>query len=227
MTPMGPEIVHAWMPVSEVVIHDTWYVSGLCGTGSNDFSAADLFVPEQRTFRLLDPSGHRPEPLYQMPPLGMFVYQVVCVSLGIARSALDDLAAIAQTKKPTLYNEVLADKAVVQVEMARAEAALGGARSFLYDTVEDIWQTVCAGRAPTKRQIALGRIAAMHAAETGAAVSRTANTLAGGSSIYSSSSLQRHARDAEAVTHHFTVASHTWAEAGRVFLGREPIAPVF
>jgi alkylation response protein AidB-like acyl-CoA dehydrogenase len=227
MTPMGPEIVHAWMPVREVEIHDTWHVSGLCGTGSNDFSAADVFVPEQRTFRLLDPSGHRPEPLYQMPPLGMFVYQVVCVSLGIARSALDDLAELAQTKKPTLYNEVLADKAVVQVEMARAEAALGGARSFLYGTVEDIWQTVSAGRAPTKRQIALSRIAATHAAETGAAVTRTANTLAGGSSIYSSSSLQRHARDAEAVTHHFTVAPHSWEEAGRVFLGREPIAPVF
>jgi alkylation response protein AidB-like acyl-CoA dehydrogenase len=58
-------------------------------------------------------------------------------------------------------------------------------------------------------------------------VARTANTLAGGSSIYSSSSLQRHARDAEAVTHHFTVAQHTWEEAGRVLLGRQPTIPVF
>lgn len=43
-------------------------------------------------------------------------------------------------------------------------------------------------RAPTRRQIALGRIAATHAAETAATVTRTANTLAGGSSIYSTSS---------------------------------------
>lgn len=227
MTPHGPEIVHVCMPVSEVVIHDTWHVSGLCGTGSNDFSATDIFIPEQRIFALLDPSGHRPEPLYQMPPLGLFVYQVVCVGLGIARSALDDLAELAQAKVPTLYTEVLADKAVVQVELARAEAALGGARSFLYDTVEDMWQSVCAGQPPTSRQLALGRIAATHAAETAAAVTRTVNTLAGGSSIYSTSSLQRHARDAEAITHHFTVAPHTWEEAGRVLLGREPIAPVF
>jgi len=227
MTPRGPEIVHVWMPVSEVVIHDTWYVSGLCGTGSNDFSATDLFVPEQRIFALLDPSGHRAEPLYQMPPLGLFVYQVVCVSLGIARGALDDLIELAQTKKPSLYTAVLADKAVAQVQLARAEAALGGARSFLFDTVDGIWQSVCAGRAPTSRQVALGRIAATHAAETAATVTRTANTLAGGSSIYSTSSLQRHARDAEAVTHHFTVAQHTWEEAGRVLLGREPTVPVF
>ena len=65
----------------------------------------------------------------------------------------------------------------------------------------------------------LGRIAATHAAETAATVTRTANTLAGGSSIYSTSSLLRHARDAEAVTHHFTVAQHTWEEAGRVLFG--------
>jgi alkylation response protein AidB-like acyl-CoA dehydrogenase len=227
LTPAGPEIVHVCMPVSEVAIHDTWYVSGLCGTGSCDFSANDVFVPEQRIFALLDPSGHRPEPLFQMPPLSLFVFELVSVSLGIARSALDELTAIAQTKVPSLYKDVLAEKPVAQIEIARAEAALGGARSLLYNTMDEMWQTVCAGRAPTQRQIAMGRIAATHAAETASSVARTANTLAGGSSIYATSSLQRHARDAEAVTHHFTVAPHTWEEAGRVLLGREPTIPVF
>lgn len=227
MTANGPEIVHACMPVSEVVIHDTWHVSGLCGTGSCDFSATGVFVPEQRVFALLDPSGHRAEPLYRMPPLGLFVYQVACVSLGIARGALDELALLAQTKVPSLYTAVLADKPVAQVEVARAEAALGGARSFLYDTVEELWQAVCAGLEPTGRQLALGRAAATQAADCGARVTRTASTLAGGTSIYSASSLQRHVRDAEAVTHHFTVAPHSWEEAGRVLLGRAPTVPVF
>ena len=140
MTPHGPEIVHVCMPVSEVAIHDTWHVSGLCGTGSDDFSAKDIFVPEQRIFALLDPSGHRAEPLFQMPPLHLFVFQLVCVSLGIARSALDELTELAQTKVPSLYTSVLADRPVAQVELARSEAALGAARSFLYDTVDDMWQ---------------------------------------------------------------------------------------
>ncbi len=227
MTPHGPEILHVWLPVENVVIHDTWYVSGLCGTGSNDFSATDVFIPDQRTFRLIDPTDHRKEPLYQMPPVGMFVFQVACVSLGIARAALDELAEMAQTKVPTLYTQVLADKAVVQVDVARAEGELGGARSFLFDAVGDIWDTVRAGGTPTLRQIARGRIAASHAAATAAKVTRTANTLAGGSAIYTASSMQRHARDAEAITHHFTVAPHSWEEAGRVLLGRQPTTPVF
>ena len=84
-----------------------------------------------------------------------------------------------------------------------------------------------AGRAPTQRQLALGRLACTQATEAGAAVARTASTLAGGSAIYDTSPLQRHARDAEAVTHHFTVAPHTWEESGRVLLGRQPLAAVF
>jgi alkylation response protein AidB-like acyl-CoA dehydrogenase len=149
------------------------------------------------------------------------------VSLGIARTALDELTEIAQAKTPTMYQTVLADRPVAQVELARAEAALGAARSFLYDTIGDMWQSVSAGRAVTSRQLAFGRLATMNAAETAATVTRTANTLAGGSSIYSKSSLQRHARDAEAVTHHFTVAPHVWEEAGRVLLGRQPNTPAF
>lgn len=227
MTARGPEIVHVCMPVNEVEVHDTWHVSGLCGTGSHDFSARDVFVPERRIFALLDPARHRSEPLYRMPPLGLFTYQLACVSLGIARGALDEMLELAQSKVPSMYTGPLADRPMAQTEVARAEASLGAARAFLYAVVGDMWDSVTAGREPTSRQLALGRIAATQAVETAAAVARTVSTLAGGSSIYLSSSLQRHVRDAEAVTHHFTVSPHTWEEAGRVLLGRQPVAPVF
>ena len=227
MTPDGPEMLHVCMPVHDVEVHDTWHVSGLSGSGSLDFSAADVFVPAARTFALLDPAGHRPDPLYRMPPLGLFVYQLAAVGLGVARRALDDLIELAQAKVPSLYTTVLADKAVVQVELAKAEAALGAARAYLYDAVEDLWRTVSAGREPTPRQVAAGRLASTHAVETAASVARTACTLTGGSAIFDRSPMQRHMRDTEAMTHHFTVAPHTWEEAGRILLGRPTIAPAF
>jgi alkylation response protein AidB-like acyl-CoA dehydrogenase len=227
MTPHGPELIHVAMPIGEGQVHDTWFVSGMCGTGSNDFSCTDVFVPEQRIYNIFDPSGHRAEPLYQYPVAGLFVSGVASVSLGIARAALDEFTEMAEGKFPTLSMVPLADKPVAQIELARAEAALGAARSFLYDTVEDVWQTVTAGREPTRRQIALGRLAAVHAVETGANVTRTVNVIAGGSAISLASSLQRHARDAEAILHHFTQSQHTWEDGGRVLLGREPTVPVF
>ena len=106
-------------------------------------------------------------------------------------------------------------------------AALAGARAALHQSVEDLWQTLRAGKPLIPRQLALNRAAAVHAAETGASVARTAHVHSGGSSIYASSSFQRHMRDAEAILHHFTVAPHVWEDAGRVLLGRQPTAPLF
>jgi alkylation response protein AidB-like acyl-CoA dehydrogenase len=227
MTAAGPEIVHVCVPADEVTIHDTWHVSGLVGTGSHDFSAGGVFVPDRRVFALLDPARHRRDPLYQMPPLGLFVYQLAAVSLGIARAALDEITELAQGKTPTLYMEPLADRPAAQIGLARAEAALGAARAYLFQVVEDMWQAVVAGEAPDARQLALARGACTQTVETAAAVTAAANRLAGGSAIYRASSFQRHARDAEAVTHHFTVAPFTWEQAGRVLMGRPPGVPAF
>ena len=44
------QIIFAIMPASDVTIHDNWHVAGLRGTGSNDFSVSDLFVPEGFTY---------------------------------------------------------------------------------------------------------------------------------------------------------------------------------
>ena len=227
MTPHGPAMVHAFLPTKDIEIHDTWYVSGLAGTGSNDFSAADVFVPEHLTFSLFDPTGHRSEPLYQIPVVNLFVAQVASVSLGIARAALDELTELAATKVPTLSQVPLADKPVAQIELARMEAALGGARAFLHEVIEELFQIASAGGTPSMRLRALGRAAAVNAVETAASITRQATTLAGGRALYSSSPMQRHARDAAAITHHFTVSSHTWEEAGRVLLGRDPTVPLF
>lgn len=227
MTPHGPELIHAAVRVAEGEIHDTWHVSGLVGTGSNDFTLTDVFVPDARVFNIFDPSGHRAEPLYQYPPASLFVSGLAAVGIGIARGALDEFTAIAEEKFPTLSQVPLADKPAVQIQLARAEAAWGGARSFLYDVVEDMWQTLLAGRVPTPRQVALNRAAAVQAVETAAEVTRTVNVLAGGGAISLSTPLQRHARDAEALLHHFTQSQHTWEDAGRVLLGRQPTVPVF
>ena len=228
MTPIGiPEVRWAWMPVTEIEVHDTWFVNGLRGTGSNDFSAQDVFVPQHRTLHMFDPTGHRPEPIVQMPGVAGFAGQVASVGLGIARGALDDLVEIAGGKLPTMSMSTLASKASTQIEVAKLEARLSGARSFLYDTVEDIWETLLAGGEFTPRQNALARLAACEAARTAAAVAHRVNTIAGGTSLYSSSPIQRHARDADAVTHHFVVAPAVLEDVGRVLLGMDPTSPIF
>ena len=227
MTPHGPEIIHVFVPVKDVQVHDTWFVSGLCGTGSNDVSCEDVFVPDSRVFSLFDPTDFRKEPLYQVPVLATVAPSIAAVALGIARAALDEITELAATKVPSMSMNRLADRPVGQVEIARAEGDLCAARSFLYDSVDDIWQTVGAGNQPTMRQRSLCRIASNHATEVAAKVTRTASTLGGSTSVFNTSSLQRHARDADVITHHFTQSPHVWEDAGRALLGLEPQAPLF
>jgi alkylation response protein AidB-like acyl-CoA dehydrogenase len=176
---------------------------------------------------LFNSAGFRPEPLYQMPVLSQVAPAIAIVAVGIARAALDEVAELASSKTPSMSTASLAEKPVTQVELARAEGALGAARSFLYDTVDDIWQTVLAGDEPTMRQRSLCRIASSQATETAARVARTVSTLAGGTSVYNSSSLQRHARDTDVITHHFSQSPQVWEDAGRTLLGMEPVAPLF
>jgi alkylation response protein AidB-like acyl-CoA dehydrogenase len=38
----------AFAPMSELEIEDTWFVAGMCGTGSNTLVAKDVFVPDHR-----------------------------------------------------------------------------------------------------------------------------------------------------------------------------------
>src|SRR5688572_14440446 len=156
---------------------------------------------------MFDPTDHKREyTMVRMPGVAGFAGQVASVGLGIARGALDELVELAGGKMPTMSMSSLAAKASTQIEVARLEAKLSGARAFLYDTIEDIWETVLAGNDFTPRQNAMGRLAAIEAATTAAAVAHRVSTIAGGTSMYLSSPIQRHARDADAVTHHFVVA---------------------
>ena len=47
-----PELRMMSAPIGAATVHDNWSVIGLRGTGSNDVSVADLFVPAERTFVL-------------------------------------------------------------------------------------------------------------------------------------------------------------------------------
>ena len=57
MAPIPIDVRWVVVPISDVLIHDVWRVDGMAGTGSNDMSMDDVFVPEHRTL------GRRPPPL--------------------------------------------------------------------------------------------------------------------------------------------------------------------
>ena len=68
----SPQILWSMFSMDQISILDTWYVSGLCGSGSHDLEVTDAFVPEGRWLASLDdPRGHRRAlvPLSDLEPL--------------------------------------------------------------------------------------------------------------------------------------------------------------
>jgi alkylation response protein AidB-like acyl-CoA dehydrogenase len=211
----------ALVPASEVEILDTWYVSGLRGTGSNDVVADEVFVPEERIYRLVGGAPKADGIVYRFPVFGLLALGVASVAVGIARGAIVDLVDLATQKTPSGSRRRLADRAPVQMEVAQAQAELSAAEALMVNEVGLVWEEAEEGAQPDVEARARLRLAATHATRTAARVVDRMYDAGGGTSIYAASPLQRAFRDVHAATQHMVVAPATYELAGRVLLGVE------
>jgi alkylation response protein AidB-like acyl-CoA dehydrogenase len=206
-------------PASDFTIHDTWHTMGLRGTGSHDIELDAVHVPRERSASLISDRPTAPGPLYAFPVFGLLAMAIGATSLGMARGAIDDIVAIAGARTPTGSSRTLAQRPTAQAEVAAAEARLRAARALLHETIDEAWQEASAtGEVGIPHRTAL-RMAATHAATTGAEVTGAAYRLGGGSAVYETSPLPRRFRDANTATQHMLVAPSTWELAGRLLLG--------
>ncbi len=216
------------VPASEVAFRDTWFVSGLCGTGSTDFAIDDVFVPTSRVVGLearekgaqARPELPRNRPLYAFPQFGLLGMGIAAVALGLARAAIDEVVGLAGEKQPTGSTRSLAARPAAQADVARAEAETRAARAFYYEAIEAAWREALAGAITLERRRDL-RLATSHATWACAQAIDRMYHLAGGSSVYARSPLQRIFRDIHVATQHMMVGPATFELTGRLFLGLE------
>ena len=134
-----------------------------------------------------------------------------------------EFATLANKKSRTLPpGPTMADDPAVQVELARAEAAVRSARAFVLESFGDAWDTVCMGDELSLSQRANNVMATLHAARTARASVDSVFSMAGGGALYDTSPLQRCARDLMAGTQHIILSLNQWKAAGRVLLGLDP-----
>jgi indole-3-acetate monooxygenase len=223
----APDIRFMIMPTSAVEIVDNWHVSGLRGTGSCDFRVHDLFVPEEHTLSAFAAKPVQPGTLYATPLITIFAASIPCVSIGIARAAIDAFVELAETKTPMGSTSRLRDKAIAQADLGRAEAILRSGRAFLFESVEEIWNHVAMGKTPTLRQRAIVRLAAAKAAEASVQAVDLLFNAAGGTALFESNPIGRCFRDVHATTQHIGTNASNYELAGRVLLGLDPGTPRF
>lgn len=215
----APEARMVIFPASEVRIIDTWNVSGMRGTGSHDIAVEDVFVPRERSVWFSTDVPQRGGTLYAFPVFGLLSLGIAAVALGIARGALDDVAALAGTKVATGSRRPLAERAAIQATFAHATAQLDGARALARQTVREVWDAAASGASVTLEQRARLRLAATNAVREATQVVDQMYEAGGATAIYAEHPLQRRFRDVHVATQHVLVAQPTWELAGRVLLG--------
>lgn len=210
----------------QVELLDTWRVAGLKGTGSTDYAVHDAFVPEGRWVHIGRDAPVVDSPIYRLPFLGTLALGICMVSVGLARRAQHELVEVAEGKIPAGSAKTLANRPVVQLEVARAEASWRSARALVREVVEEASAEGAAGIVSdeTKRRI---RLAATNATWASAAAVDRMYHAAGGSSIHEASPLQRVFRDVHVATQHGMVAERTLEPLGRMALGLPTDAGMF
>ncbi len=216
-----PEARLMLFPASKATIHDTWFTSGLCGTGSHDIEVHDLLVPRAFSVSPATELARLTSPLYAFPFFGLLALGIAAVTLGIARAAADEFARIASEKTPFGAKKPLSSRPAVQTQLAEIEATIRSARSFFYDVVGAASRSAASRGEVSIHQRAELRLAACHATTSAARAVDIAYGGAGASSIYSASPLQRHFRDVHVATQHVMVSPTLQELAGRVLAGAQ------
>jgi alkylation response protein AidB-like acyl-CoA dehydrogenase len=214
------------LPASDCAILDTWYTSGLRGTGSTDYTMEDVFVADSYVKRhsLLEPP-RLPDRRYAYP--GFTVPMLSAVALGAARGAVDSLVELFGGKIDRRNQRPVASALDKQADLGVAAATVDSARAYLYDTTARAWELIMAGE-ELPRQLRAGmRLACTHAVTASVQAVDRAHSAAGASSIYSASPLDRYFRDVHSVAAHAFVRQTTMADGGQLLLGQEPAFRVF
>jgi alkylation response protein AidB-like acyl-CoA dehydrogenase len=229
MSEFGPAMVFAFFPPSEAQIIDTWYVTGLRASGTQDLSVEDLFVPAEMTGEFSLPAGPtvlREHPITNLPFFTMLgIMQAPAVCLGLARRGIEEFAQLALSKQ-SMFGPPPSEQVQVQVGLARAEALLSSARAYWYEHVESAWEAASAAREMSLKERAELRLASLTAVENSVAALDLVYRLGGTSTIFQASPIERCWRDVHTAAQHMQVQDVRWETAGRVLLGLDPGSPI-
>jgi alkylation response protein AidB-like acyl-CoA dehydrogenase len=210
----------ACAPASAWKVLDNWDTTGLEGSGSNDYMATDLFVPEQHAFRFTDPV-QRPEPLYGWP--GMFFINMAGVPLGLARRAIDLVIAIADEKLLVPEMVLMRDTSRAQASIAHAEAQLGAAHAYVYNALDDAWAALLAGDMPSRDIRIAVALSRAHAFQTARMIVIAMADLVGARSVYRSHPIEPLVRDAITMSQHLAAQERMYEWIGQLRLtGHSP-----
>ncbi|HLY45158.1 MAG TPA: acyl-CoA dehydrogenase family protein [Stellaceae bacterium] len=221
----GSPVVRTMLfPKSATEFTDIWHTIGLRGTGSDQYSVKDLFVPEAYSIDVLSrretPSGES-RLLYRFSSLSLYAAGFAGVALGIARSTLGHFIELARDKIPRGARLTMRNNNVTQRETAQAEARLASARRYLLGSLADITAAVAERGHITLDERMTIRLAATFAIHTALEIVDILYQAAGATAIFDENPFERRFRDVHSVAQQLQGRQQHFETVGQYLLGLE------
>jgi 3-hydroxy-9,10-secoandrosta-1,3,5(10)-triene-9,17-dione monooxygenase len=227
VSPAPEALMWLMLPRADYEIVDTWFASGLRGSGSKDIVVKDVFVPAHRT---LDPNRagdsdltgweiHQ-RPSYRVPLRCLTGWDLVAPLVGIAQGAVDEFTSgLRGTSGPGRT----AASVPLQMRLAEASAEVDAARAFHRHDVREMLDKAARGEPFTPMDRARYRRDKGFVARLCVQAVNRLFEASGARGLLESQPIQRFHRDAHAASHHAALAWDVWAEQfGRQALGLGP-----
>jgi len=227
----GPDGVLAFLiPRADFEIHDTWFASGLRGSGSKDISVQGAFVPEHRVLAVADMLEARTpgrelhdSANYRIPLFSASSYALAAPMVGMAQGAAEDFQSYMEKRASAPRGGEVSRFAGIQMRLAEAAMEVSTARLIMQQDIGEIIGRASRNESPSLEQRLCARRNQAYVAKL---CVRAVNRLfeeSGGHALFDVSPLQRFHRDLHAAAHHVSLSWDTASEQyGRVLLGLEP-----
>jgi indole-3-acetate monooxygenase len=225
LNPSGTPVIRTMLfPKSAAEFTDIWHTIGLRGTGSDQYSVKDLFVPEDHSVDVLsrrDMKAREEGLLYRFSSLILYAAGFAGVALGIARSTLAHFIELARDKIPRGARNTLRNNNVIQREAAQAEARLSSARRYLIGSLDDITAAVAQRGHITLDERMTIRLAATFAIHTALEVVDILYQAAGATAIFDENPFERRFRDIHSVAQQLQGRQQHFETVGAHLMGLE------
>lgn len=206
-----------FLPRTCVEIHDVWQALGLRGTGSNDYSIHDMFVPEamvvSQTAMMLPPDRGYPVAYYDFGP-----FTSASTMLGLARASIGRFKTSGSSRVRSAASTAISTSHITQDIVGRAEIAYVQAALLLLHAADEVsWPRP--SDAERQRLSALVRLSAASVADSCRRIVADMYRVAGSAAVYEHMALERHFRDAHTADKHITLSPTNFEMVGQFLLG--------
>lgn len=222
------------VPRSDYEILDTWHVTGLKGTGSQDVTCSEVFVPDLMTVAVAHlkggptpGTGRHPAPLYRLPVFALFPAILSGVGLGNGEGALNAHVEATRRRTASYTGARLSELQSTQIHIGAAAAKLSHARRMMLAICEEAMRDAGRGHVPDIVTKLAYRRDLAYATNLATAAVDEVNAVSGAQALFLAGAQQRRFRDAHAISAHIAFSADIANAAyGRVALGLDNDNPV-